>query len=194
MCCFHTTLSKHWKWHLIVLDIIIPFLCFHWLPRLVRQWRGFKVCYTNATSNVVMSFDEQKQTLTSTYFKTCHVIRTCLVCIKWNLNYSNFAYPNAQLSEHFASVLVYMHTLISNFNFQTLDYLNVFSWSRLVRIIEVALNIRNNKRSRLFKWKPTTTRRLYNCYLDYVNQNVNTFLQYEGSTTITTRVTQNWCA
>ena len=41
-----------------------------------------------------------------------------------------------QLSEHFASVLAYMHTLISN-----LDYSNVFSWSQLVGIIEVALHV-----------------------------------------------------
>ena len=34
-----------------------------------------------------------------------------------NHDYSNFDYPNTQLSEHFASVLAQMHTLISNLNY-----------------------------------------------------------------------------
>ena len=47
-------------------------------------------------------------------------VTDCANCdgIQSILDYLNFDYPNARLSEHFSSVLAYMHTLISNLNYR----------------------------------------------------------------------------
>ena len=88
-------------------------------------WKSELMQWANSLTNFYTSWVRHPSLLFSieclwpSIYTTVYTPAFCMVHVQWNLDYLNFNYLNTQISEHFSSVLAWMHMLISN-----LDYPN----------------------------------------------------------------------